>query len=128
MAIGDPYIGTADLAKRVGQPDDGTYDGHIRAASQMIELSTGRQFNKQTTATARRFRAADPCILPVDDFHTTTGLLVDVDGVPVDPSEFELNPPDGVYRGQPGWPFFQILKIIGFWSWKARRQIGRAHV
>lgn len=122
MAIGDPYATVADLVQRIGKPDDGTYGDVLQAGAKAIELFAERQFNKEVVATSRRFRAVDPIRLPVDDFHTVTGLVVDVDGTILDPAEVDPRPWDGVFKGQSGWPFFDLFRVTGCWSSKALRR------
>lgn len=120
MALGDPYAVPADLELRLDTTDDGTFPALLEAASRAVEGFCGRQFNKTTVATARRFRAVDPARLPVDDFHTTTGLAVAVDGVAWVLADVDPRPWDGVVNGQTGWPYFDLFAVDRYWPNKRR--------
>lgn len=116
MALGASYASVLDLETRLGRSDDGTFADLLDTASRAIEDFTRRQFNKVTTATARRFRALDPERLPVDDFWTTSGLLIDVDGATWDPlTDVDPRPWDGIVDGQTGWPFFDLFAVDRSW-------------
>lgn len=124
MALGDPYITLAEIKVYLKLTDTDEYNDlltqAISSASREIELHTGRQFNKTDTATARRFPARNCYQAEVDDFYTTTGLVVEVDGAGdgtystvVSSSGYELDPPDGIMDGQIGWPFEGIDLVNG---------------
>lgn len=115
MALGDPYATIAQLEARTGKLNDGTYADLLAAATRHVEDFTRRQFNKVTVATARKFRALDCERLAVDDFHTVTDLVVSTGGVPWLPTQFEVDPPDGVRDGVPGWPFESLFAVNRFW-------------
>ncbi len=51
----------------------------VRTASRLIEAATSRIFYDTGSATARVFVASSSCLVEVDDFHTTTGLVVKTD-------------------------------------------------
>jgi hypothetical protein len=118
MAIGDNYI-TADQVKQwtglQGSEFDVLVEGVCTAMSRSIEDHCRRQFNKEASPSARVYQADDPCTLLVDDFYTTTGLVIqtDEDGDGVfettwDASDFELHPLNGVRNGRPGFPYWKI--------------------
>lgn len=115
MALGDPYALPGDLILRTGQADNGTYTAVLAAATRHVEDFTGRQFNKVTIASARKFRALDCERLAVDDFHTLADLVVSTNGLPWLASQFEVDPPDGVRGGVPGWPFEALFAVNRFW-------------
>jgi hypothetical protein len=115
MAYGDPYASVIDLETRLGQTDNGTFADLLDTASRAIESFTRRQFNKSSTATARRFRALDPERLPVDDFYTLTGLVISVNGTAWVLTDVEARPPDGIVNGQSGWPFSDLLTVARTW-------------
>ena len=95
MAIGDAYVTAGELRDyaRIGDSDDDLLVVQsASSASRAVEAFTRRQFNKTTTPTARRFRPADWRRLPVDDFHTITGLIVDVDGTVLDVADTRTVP------------------------------------
>jgi hypothetical protein len=115
MALGDSYATVLDLETRLSKSDDGTFEDLLDAASRAIEAFTRRQFNKVTSATARRFRALDPERLPVDDFYVTTNLAVVVDGTAWDVTDVDPRPWGGIHNGQTGWPFFDLIAVDRTW-------------
>lgn len=62
-----------------GDDEDMMIEGAIESASRAIDSYCGRRFYSDTTTSARIYRATDPTYLPVDDFSTTTGLVVATD-------------------------------------------------
>jgi hypothetical protein len=123
MAFGDPYASVLDLETRLGTPDDGRYADLLDAASRVIEDFTRRQFNKGSSATARRFRALDPERLAVDDFYTITDLEVEVNGTAWDVADVDPRPWDGVVGGQTGWPFFDLFAVGRTWPSGRRAKV-----
>lgn len=126
MALGDPYITVADLEAFLGKTDDGRFTQIIDAASRDVELFCHRQFNQATLATARTYRPIDSVLVFVDDFHTTTGLVVETDDdndgtfETTWTDEFEVGP-DDVVSGVEGWPFWQLVAVTSR-SWPVRRR------
>lgn len=116
---GDSYATVQDLETRLGKSDDGTFADLLDAASRAIEDFTGRQFNKDTTeppvATARRFVPVDPQRLPVDDFHTTTDLAIDVNGTAWVVADVDPRPWNGIYKGTTGWPYSDLFTVVKTW-------------
>lgn len=121
MALGDPY---ADLTAfkaylQIGDNVDNTeLDDALNAASRGIELFCDRQFNDAGTASARVFYPDAVDLLRVDDFYTTTGLVVatddDDDGTfeaTWDASDYQLEPLNGIVEGQPGWPYDRVRAV-----------------
>lgn len=115
MAIGDPYAVPGDLQTRLGKADDGTYTSLLDAASKAVERFCQRQFNTDGAASAREYEPYDAEMLAVDDFHTDTGLVIDIDGETVDLTDVILEPRNGIVEGQIGWPFFQIIARTPLW-------------
>ena len=117
--IGDAYADSFELETRLGRSDDGTFGALLDAASRAVEAFTGRQFNRDTaeepTATARRFRAVDWERLPVDDFYTTTDLVIEVLDVELTADQYDLRPWDGVKNGVTGWPYEDVFRVGGYW-------------
>lgn len=118
-ALGDPYAGVGDLAQRLNTDDTFTFPALLDAASRAVEDFCKRQFNKTTSATARRFRPLDWRRLPVDDFHTVTGLVVDVDGTVWAGTAYDPQPWGGVRNGVTGWPFFDLFAVNQSWPMTA---------
>lgn len=119
MAVGDSYASEAELESRLGADDDGTYVAVLAAASRAVESYCRRQFNKTTVAVPRRFRPLDWRRLPVDDFHTVTGLVVDSGGTVWTATDYDPQPWNGIINGQSGWPFFNLFAVNRSWSQSA---------
>jgi len=62
-----------------GDDEDAMIEAAIESASRAIDSYCGRRFWIDTTVSAREYDANDPFLLPVDDFSTTTGLIVSTD-------------------------------------------------
>ncbi len=119
MALTDAYTtvpaliawGTLDAA------DQGVLESAIHAASRTIDHLTARKFTTDDAATARVYRPFACDYARVDDFHTTTGLVVktddDNDGTYETTwtitTDFILEPFDGVVDGTEGWPYFKLF-------------------
>jgi hypothetical protein len=120
MALGDPYVELDRLKdylkikpEKIEQDENLTEA--IASASGEIEKHCNRQFNKADTATPRIYEPEDRCTVYVDDFWTTTDLVVEVDtngdgtfSTVVPASDYELYPRNGVVDGQIGWPYYEI--------------------
>src|SRR5688572_11954522 len=84
MALGDPYVELARLKEYLKfKPDKIEQDENIQdaidSASGEIEKHCNRQFQRTETASARVFAPASRTRCPVDDFWSTTGLVVEID-------------------------------------------------
>lgn len=145
MAVGDPYATLTQLKSYLGIEDaltDSELTDALASASRGITKFCGRQFNKETSATARTYRPTHAGLAMVDDFHTTTGLVIataDDDGVfdtTWTSADYELEPLNGVRDGESGWPFWKIrvvdssalsfqlhsratLQVTAQWGWAA---------
>ncbi|GAA1766155.1 head-tail connector protein [Streptomonospora arabica] len=120
MALGDPYGTLQDLKDRlsiVDTDDDAELTSALAAASRGVNRFCNRQFNKTTTATGRQFDATTATLLLVDDFHTTTDLVVD--GTAYDSSVHVLEPLNGMVDGEPGWPYWRIRNAGGDYTTSA---------
>jgi hypothetical protein len=121
MALGASYVTLLELKDRlgdIGDEDDDVLQGALDAASRGIEKFTGRQFNDAGTVSARVYRPDTECRVDVDDFHTTTGLILETDegdtgvfGSVWTASQYELYPLNGVVDGEPGWPYSKIRSV-----------------
>ena len=123
MALGDPYATPDDLKARFDIATSDTVDDTrlgeaLASVSREIEAYCERQFNTDASATARVFRPRSSGVVVVDDFHTTTGLVVatDEDGDGVyettwDAADYQLEPLNGIVSGQSGWPFRRIVAV-----------------
>lgn len=155
MALGDSYATLAELKTRLGgvtgTGEDAALNNALSVASRGIEKVCHRQFNQTTTASARSYNYAahtvglgvlSKSLAFVDDFHTTTGLVVKTDDG--DDGSFsttwvaadrQLEPLDGIVDGETGWPFWRLravdsrlfpmrlrrapLQVTAQWGWAA---------
>lgn len=121
MAIGDPYATLPELKSYLrieNTTDDSELIDALAAASRGITDFCKRQFNKETSATARTYKATRSTLAMVDDFHATTGLVVktddDEDGIfetTWTTADYELQPLNGVRNGESGWPYWKVLTV-----------------
>jgi hypothetical protein len=120
VALGDPYVTTAEFKTRSnisGSGDDAACLDAVTAASRWIEHHCRRQFNKVTSATARVFYPTACGFAHVDDFHTTTDLVIKTDNgddgtfeTTWAAADYQLEPLNGVVDGESGWPYYTIRK------------------
>lgn len=121
MALGDSYATLPELKTRLDisdTTDDDRLTASLAAASREIEAYCGRQFNDAGAASARVFRPTGCALAVVDDFNTTTGLIVATDEgddgtyeTTWATSDYELEPLNGVVAGLSGWPFYRIRAV-----------------
>lgn len=144
---GDAYVTLAELKAYLGITNSGNdtqLDDARAAASRAIEQFCQRQFNKATTATARVFYPETCHLAIVDDFWTTTGLVVATDTgddgtyeTALAAAGYQLEPLNGVVDGEAGWPYYRIrtrttgssyfpltgsgapLQVTAQWGWAA---------
>src|SRR5690349_7370429 len=117
MALGDSYVTLPEAKDYLSIPANKTsLDAGLTQAldsvSREIERFCGRQFDQQTSPTARVFEPLTLRYCDVDDFWTTSGLVVQTDSGGTgdfdtlwDAADFELRPFNGVVDGTPGWPY-----------------------
>jgi hypothetical protein len=143
MAIGADYVTRAEQKSYMGlegTTDDTLVDAAISSASREIERHCNRQFNDAETASSRLYRATNCHTAVVDDFWTTTGLIVEInvsgDGVTwetVAATEYELTPLNRMSNGVE-WVYWRInmvgtatfpinrrasLRVTARWGWEA---------
>lgn len=137
MALGDNYATLAQLKDYLGIGTQTSLDEKLNdalsSASREVELFCNRQFNKDTVVSARVYQPNSCKAVDVDDFHTTTGLIVKTDNACTGTfdttwaaSDYELSPYSGVVDGQPGHPFDRITAVGGRYFpqvWQRRRGI-----
>lgn len=121
MSLGDSYATTAELKTRLSISDgvdDTPLTNSLAAASREIEKFCHRQFNDAGSASARVFVPLTDCKAYVDDFSTTTGLIIktDTDGDGVyettwSSTDYELYPLNNIVEGDTGWPYWKIGAI-----------------
>lgn len=123
MALGDLYVTLAQLKTRLGvtdAADDALFTAAVDAATEGINHACGRDFQKATVATARRYRPTGAMLVITHDFHAEAGLVVktdeDDDGTfetTLTASAYELEPIDGIVSGQAGWPWWKVRLVDG---------------
>jgi len=134
MAIGDSYITTAQLAAYLGIPltqTDSSRDAKLAAAvssaSKSVEGHCRRQFNTDGVVSARVYEPTSAHLAVVEDFYDTTTLVVAKKQLAastwttIDPTNFELEPRNGVVNGQPGWPYRRVKLPYWFYFWGVDR-------
>lgn len=126
-AIGQPYISVTEFKSYLVGPananlsgQDDQFEDAISTASREIESYCARQFNKAESATAREFEPDSSYWCYVDDFWTTTDLVVKLDSsgdgsfsTTLSASQYELSPANGVVDGMTGWPYSKIRLLGG---------------
>jgi hypothetical protein len=125
VALGASYASLTELKLYVDTTKttfDALLTDALEAASRGIESVTHRQFNDAGSATAREYIPLSSGIVEVDDFHTTTGLVVEIDSAgdgsyatTLGATGYQLLPLNGVVAGQPGWPYSQIRSTGSTW-------------
>lgn len=131
MALGDPYITSAQLAAYLNIPSNVNNTPMaqqlaevVLSASSAVEDYCGRQFNSDTAVTTRVYSPASPRLVAVDDFWDLTNLVIKKSpvGIPVTSQTavwpanwFELWPLNGVVNGRPGFPYNRISMFYYVW-------------
>lgn len=119
MSIGDPYTTVEELEDRLGGIQSATdadkMANAILVSARGIEKVCRRQFNRTETATARLFYPQSPGLIVVDDFYTTTGLIIAIDTgddgtyeTTLTSADYQLEPLNGIVDGEEGWPYWRI--------------------
>lgn len=152
-ALGDPLGSIAELRHRLRDNSEVLDAAELTniglAVTRGIEKYCHRQFNKTDTATARVYGHASaglgvlsPRVAIVDDFHTTTGLVIATDtgddgsfATTWASTDYQLEPLNGIVDGETGWPYWLIravgsqtfptstrrapLQVTAKWGWAA---------
>lgn len=127
MAIGDIYASLAELKSYLSLSEQTGLDEQmqdaLQAASREIERETQRQFNKNPAVSARVFKPLNSRRLFVDDFWTTSGLIVETDESGDGTFEktwvaadYELYPLNNTMDAMVGWPY-QRLNAVSSNRW-----------
>lgn len=121
------YCTLEEVKSRVGIAQTETaYDFEILtklgSVTKGINRFCGRVFTRAAAASARQFYARDRCLVEVDDFYTTTGLIVETDSgdagtyaTTISSSHYQLEPLNGIVDGEPGWPYRRIRAVQTWW-------------
>jgi len=117
------YLGITDTA------EDPQLQDSLITASRGIEHICGRRFWPDQAATARLFSPRDADVVNVDDFYTSTGLVVAVDDAgdgtytrTLASTDYVLEPFNGVNDGEPGWPYYRLGATTGTWPCSRSRR------
>jgi hypothetical protein len=145
MALGDSYATLAQLKTRLTNisdtNDDAALTNALATSSRAIEQFCGRQFNDAGAASARVYNLDTRHVVRVDDFHTTTGLVVETDDgddgtfeTTWSATDYQLEPLNQIVDGQTGWPYHTIravesryfpcgrrttVRVTARWGWSA---------
>jgi hypothetical protein len=118
------YCTPTDLQSRFnldGDENDPLFINAINAASRWIDKYCARSFFDVVTPAARVFRAKHCDAIEVDDFSTTTGLIVATDSGDngtygttwTVTTDFVVEPANGVVDGLTGVPYHVIRSVGG---------------
>lgn len=125
MAMGDPYGDLPEFKDRMqihDSEDDARAERALLSASRNVEKYCRRQFNvaDPDTATARLFRCDNSEYAIIADFHSTTGLTVELGDLENDFSttwvlntDFWVSPLNGVRNEVPGTVYWRIEPMGG---------------
>lgn len=146
MTITNGYATLVQIKTRLGitgNADDSLLEEAVESASREIDKHCGRRFYADTVATARTYYTDGPCLVKVDDFHTTDGLIVKTDSgddgtyatTLTLTTDYILEPLNGVVDGESGWPYSRIkamtygslptwtqrpgIQVTAKWGWAA---------
>lgn len=145
MALGDSYATLTELRSRLGisdAQDDDRLTNALKSASLGINRECKRQFNDSGTTSTRVYKPLSSGWVDVDDFSTTTGLVIKSDDTNSGSytttwtsSDYELYPLNGIQDGEPGFPYWQIrstgnrqfnncnartsVQVTARWGWSA---------
>lgn len=130
MALGDSYCTLAELKTRLGisdTTDDTVLTAAVSSASRQVELYCRRQFNDAGSTSSRVFVPTSPTLTMVDDFWTTTGLVVSTmtgddgmfDTIWAD-TDYQLEPLNGIQAGITGWPYWRIRATQSNYYYRGR--------
>lgn len=121
MAITNGYATLAQVKAAVGitdTDDDTRVELVVGSVSRQIDAWCQRVFYDSGSVSARSFYAATPTLVRVDDFSTTTGLVVKTDDdddatfeTTWDAADYQVEPLNGVVDGMSGWPFYRVRAV-----------------
>ena len=102
-----------------GTAEDATMEAAIESASRIIDAHTNRRFYSDTTVSARVYYADTPIRCTVDDFSTTSGLIIKTDtgdngtyDQTWASTEYILEPINSEIGGVSGQPYNTIVATI----------------
>lgn len=129
MTIVNGYATLSKLQRRVNtatSADADLLEEAIQSASREIDKHCHRRFYTDANASARVYSLdrigytgiRSDCLAVVDDFYSTTGLVIKTDtagdgtyATTWASTDYELRPLNGVVDGESGWPYWEIHAI-----------------
>lgn len=126
VAFGDSYATLAEFKSYMKQEtrdaNDDTLQDALDTATVEVNKICNRVFWTSTTASPRLYKPESYLRCKVHDFYTTDSLIIETDptGTGSFPytwtaSDYELSPFDGIVDQEPGWPYWKIKAVGGYW-------------
>jgi hypothetical protein len=122
VAITNGYLTLTELKTQLSiadTVDDTSLEQAIEAASREIDRYCGRRFYYDADVSARSYTASNPFRLYVDDFGTTTGLVLKTDDnddgtfeTTWSASDYQVEPLNGRVESQ-AWAYFKLTILNG---------------
>lgn len=126
VAFGESYASLdefkAYMKQETRDANDDTLQDALDTATREVNRITNRVFWTSDAASPRVYTAPSYLKIKIDDFFTSSGLVIETDpsGNGEFPetwasSDYELSPLNGVVDQEPGWPFWKIKATGSFW-------------
>lgn len=122
MTITNGYCTVAQLREWMNledSADENNLEASIESASRAIDVYCDRRFYLDANASARVYHITDAWLVDVDDFYTTTGLVVASGtagsyGTTWSSDNYQLEPLNGIGPGGITFPYSRI-RAVGGW-------------
>jgi hypothetical protein len=123
VTLGATYVTSDELKGYLGQSTSDATDNTqitdaLNSISREVEKYCHRQFNDAGSTSARVYYPDDYYCTEVDDFSTTTGLVVKVDtagdgtfATTWAATDVQAEPLNGIVDGESGWPFWKLRAV-----------------
>lgn len=126
VAFGESYADLAEfkvyMKQEVRDANDESLQDALDVATTEVNKICKRVFWTSDAATPRVYTPQSWRRLKVDDFYTTTDLVVETDPTGLGDfsqtwasSDYELSPLNGVVDQEPGWPYWKLKAVGSFW-------------
>lgn len=126
VAFGDSYATLAEFKSYMKQEtrdaNDDTLQDALDTATTEVNKICNRVFWTSDTASSRVYTPQSYLRCKVDDFYTSEGLVIETDptGTGEFPytwatSDYELSPFNGIVDQEPGWPYWKLKAVGGYW-------------
>jgi hypothetical protein len=126
VAFGDSYAVLDEFKTYMGQEartaNDESLQDALDTATVEVNKICNRNFWTSDTASSRIYVPQSYLRCKVDDFYTTEGLVIETDptGTGTFPytwttTDYELRPFNGIVDQEPGWPYWKIKAVGGYW-------------